>query len=369
MMIFSVRQIIVQVFCTIIFTTCTMSQVVYKDIYDAKIQYSKNSSSEVIKRMARGKNAYNYINIGYFLNANNIMFKKTGDKLYLDYNMEILDIILNQDRAGDSDEGWKIQVASSNQNASSNNKESVNFEGYFFRYLGEFLHIIKSERLYNARQQSIELYLTKSFNKWRKLSEKSFKDMSTLYHQRIHIAANWAVVSLYLYELTKEEIYKEFYGAFDKQLRKNLVIKKKNGKACYVWNSTYSEKFTVALRKRETSTPIIQDVSHGNHVINYVVTAHKFHPDIWTEDDLKIFSNTLIELIWDDHSKTFSDNVDGTDSKNKEVRNTGWKQADGWMKLMTYSPQLVNLYRHYYTKNSSKISRTSFELQYLANLK
>lgn len=52
----------------------------------------------------------------------------------------------------------------------------------------------------------------------------------------------------------------------------------------------------------------------------------------------------------------------------KGVKNTGWKQSDGWMKLINYNSSLKNIYNLYYKINKNKINKSSIGLQYIANL-
>lgn len=338
----------------------------YEKLYQNRLNNSKEYSVSKMKYYSKSKNAYHFMTLGYFINANDIMYQNGKNRKYLDLNFEILNTVLIEKSQYDYNNKWLMGVSKNNQNSFINGKESITFEGYFFRYAAEFLDVIKTEGLYLNKQDALLLSVQNAFDKWLNKSESKYNDASNLYHLRLHIAANWAATALYLYKYTNDKKYLDFYSGFDQQLRDNLKEKKVNGTVCYVWNSTYSNNFTASLKKLKKYDQEIQDVSHANHIINYVIAANKINSSIWTKEDLLKFSNTAAEIIWKNNK--FSDNVDGSSSQIKEFVNTGWKQSDGWMKLIPYNPKLESIYSDYYKNNTSKVDKSVYSLQYLANL-
>lgn len=338
-------------------------KVLFNDVLSGKSTYSASG----IKLMASKDNAYDYMSIGYFIDANTIMYKKTGDKSYVDNNIEVLRLMFPLEKRN-SRSARVMKVAQNNQNSSINGQESLVFEGYFYRYLGEFLYIIKNDNLYTSDQTNLLSVLKNSFDKWSKKSFAKYKDNSNLYHQRFHIGATWAMTSLFLYRLTGDNDYRSFYSIFDKQLREALIKKVVNGKSCYIWNATYPTNFTQALKSSFLNTSVIQDVSHGNHVVEYIITSYELSTGIYNKTDLQYLANTVTQLIWKKTSNSFVDNVDGTMSNDKSFQNSGWKQSDGWMKLSQYTPGLKDIYSSYYNINSRRINNSFLGLQYIANL-
>jgi len=327
-------------------------------------------SYDVLTKMSLANNAYSFISLGYFLNANNIMYSKTKNQIYLSKNLNIIKNVLDTYIPNTKNsKKWSIQVSENNRNYKYNGSESIVFVGYFFRYVGQFLYIIQKNNLFNSKQQSIYNGLKCAFDKWNNVSIKRHGDQSNLFHQRFHISATWAEVALYLdYMGAKEPYYHSFYTTFDKQLKDALIEKVSNGNHYYIWNSTYNKPFTNALKKKTSYPKVIQDVSHGNHVIEYLITAVKLQSSAWSKDDLKKLSNTILESMYKpDHNK-FSDNVDGSFSKNKSIQNTGWKVSDGWMKLIPYNKKLNKLFKNNYRKHQSKIKNSSLSLQFQANI-
>src|SRR5690606_11223378 len=344
-------------------TFVMLSQQQYKELYDTQMEENYAYNFKKIKTFSQSNNAYHFMAIGYFINANNIMYEKTKDKKYLEYNITVIKpMVLENKKTNYTKNKWVMNVSNKNQNAVVNGQEHLISEGYFFRYLGEFLNIIKRNKIYTEYQTPILESLVYSFNKWESKSE------SSLFHQRFHIGANWAVVALYLNKFTNDQKYKDFYKTFDDQLKKALTKKVVNGKECYVWNSTYPEKFTKTLSAIKKYPATVQDVTHGNHVVNYMITSYEFGLGVWKKEDLKFLANTVEQLIWNAKTKSFSDNVDSTKSQNSEIRSTGWKQSDGWMRLMPYNKSLKNIYELYYKEHRDEINKSSLGLQYLANL-
>src|SRR5690606_6428221 len=181
-------------------------------------------------------------------------------------------------------------------------------------------------------------------------------------------AANWDVVSLYLSKYYHNKDYVSFYSEFDEQLKKALDVVVKQGYDCYVWNSTYPMLFTSKLKRIKSYDALVQDVTHGNHVINYVITSHELGVGVWTKDDLRKFANTIKYIVWNPKSESFSDNVDGTNIYGTSLSKTGWRQSDGWMKLIKYDSKLKSIYLNFYKGNKSLVDSSSLGLQFISNL-
>lgn len=351
----------------VVYTITAYAQSKYKIAFDKQLASNTMYSKGNIGKFASSKNAYNFMAMGYYLDANNIMYTKTGDIEYLNNNLKIVEAVLLNNSAY-SQNKWLVSVNKNNQNVNSNGQQSLVFEGYFFRYLGDFLFVIKGKNLFKEKHSRIQTALRSAFDKWNTRSLNGYNDQSRLFHERLHIGANWAVVAMYLNIFNPNSSYKKFQDDFDFQLRKALKIVNKNGRDCYVWNSTYSDRFTGSLKKIAKYTAEVQDVTHGNHIVNYVLTANRLKKGGWGEDDLRKFSNTLGILIWNASTQTFSDNVDGSKSSARELRGTGWKQSDGWMKLMDFDTDLRKYYESFYSKNKNTIDKSSLGLQFIANL-
>ncbi len=306
---------------------------------------------------SKSNNSYNFMAIGYFFNANNLMYKSTNQIKYLESNMDVLENLIfdKRSRGNYMKNKWPISVAKSHMTANQNGLESLVYEGYFFRYLAEFYSIIKDNGLFKDRQVEILNTLKYSFDKWAVPSYEKFGDDSSFHHLRLHIGSHWATVAIYLFKYTNNQKYFSFYNKFNQQVRKAMKKKIVNGNTCFIWNSTYPEKFNVALKRNQTYKPVIQDVSHGNHVVQFILDSYKLGYGNWSKNDLQYLSNTVKYILWNPKTISFSDMVDGSKSTDKSFVNEGWKQSDGWMKLMFYDNSLIDLYLKFFHKNESKI--------------
>lgn len=338
----------------------------WETMYDNRLNSNLGFSYDKLKKVSKRSDAYNYIAIGYFLNANNLMFQKTKDEKYLLYNRDILKemlLYINDDNLLK----WKWEVKENTGIVKY--VDNVVLEGYFYRYLGEYINILLDAKF---DTQNIKLYMSvlqNGFGKWVKLSEKLYKDSySSFFHIRIHIACNWGAAALYLHKFTGDKLYSDYLTILNDKLKDLFELKEKNNSMCYIWQSNYKDKFTVSLKTKNIGNPIIQDVGHANHVVNYIITSYELGYDVWSQKDIIYLSNTLKEFIWDENIFQFNDNVDGTESVDEEMRNQGWKQSDGWMKLIKYNKSLVDIYIKYHKKNSDVIYSSSMALQYYANL-
>ncbi|WP_306622038.1 hypothetical protein [Chryseobacterium ginsenosidimutans] len=314
---------------------------------------------------SKSKNTYDFMALGYFINANNNMYLKTKDKKYIDNNISIIKPILIDTNSNSAYQKnvWVMNVGKNNQNATVNGQEHLISEGYFFRYIGEFLDILAKNNLYTNYQPLIKSGLKYSFNKWKARSFSKYDDYSMLFHQRLHTGANWAIVALYLmkYDASSKDTYSTFVNQFDQELKKALVVNRSaSGVSYYTWNSTYPDKFCKALQAIKNYKPVVQDVSHGNHVVLYLIKARELNNANWKDFDFSYLANTLkLKILKTD---SIADNVDGT--TDPTVKNTGWRISDGWMKLIYYDKSLYPLFEKSLTNYQNRIDNSGLELQF-----
>jgi len=317
--------------------------------------YSTGYSEKRINAKSKSGNAIFFLETNYFINANNIQGNKEVSRKI------IQNIIDSSSIDAENRYTWLVtDVSPENKNFSQKGKEFLLYEGYVFRYIAEFQY------RYPEATLSDKHFVKKVFFKWKKRSSMNHGDMSSLYGVRFHIGSHWATVATYLTKTDSEnkELYQSFIDEYDKQLKKSLKVVKIDGAECYVWNSTYQEKYTNLLNRRSNEDYIIQDVSHGNHIVQYVIDSYNLGSDVWKKKDLERFANTLKYIIWKDKNKP-ADRVDGSFSNAM-----GWKQSDGWMKLMVIlnDKELFEIYDSFYKNNSNKVDKFYPNLQYFANM-
>lgn len=351
--------------------------------YDSIIEsQNKNNIEKLYKASERG-NTYNFVWLSYVVDANNTMYKATKNVKYLNYNLNIVNKLL---KSGQTDatnpdlkysRRWIATIRKGASNDHMNQKEFLLFEGYLFRYLSEFAFLVKTNNIYTLQEQNeIIQFVSHNFLKVYRYSLDLYGDMSKLLQIRTHIGSHWAQMALFLNLLTTDKnekaLYQQVITLYNQGLRNNFKWhKNSNGKPYYTWNSTWDKPFTNMQKERKKQgkdTHTIQDVSHGNQVIEYIINSYELDYKEWGKNDLIYLKNTLTEKIWLTQTK-FADNVDGTMSYITSVQGTGYKQSSGWMKLMLYDSTftLYDRYKKYYNNNRNFVDKRFNNLQYYAN--
>lgn len=343
----------------------------FQNVIESEDNY--NTLDKLLRR-SRNNNVLNFMELSYSFNANTLMYTKTKDIKYIEIGNELVSNVFNvkENKNRFDSKKWRFSSTTS-RHAHLVGKEVFLFEGYLLRYIAEYLFVTKDIQKDSYLFKSALENLESRFIYWHKESQKKFKDNSDLLGVRVHMGAQKASLALFLYKMSNSEqnrnIYKSFYDEYNKGLKQNLRIVKENNYECYIWNSTWDNAIAnqVSDLKRNNKYPTkIQDVSHGNHVIQFMIDSYILEEGAWDKRDLERVVNTLKFKISNDGG--FADNVDGSASKDSSVKNTGWKQSDGWMKLIKYDKALVKIYESFYDSNKSKIDNSMWNLQFYAVL-
>jgi len=346
--------------------------------FNSVLNSGKYYNSKInIRSYSKGGNAQNFLLLGYYLNSNDIMFKSTGNISYLKNNEEVINAIKKSglqvdENVSKKEYKWQAKIKSGQSNYSMNNQEFMLYEGYILRYIAEYYFLLKKNQNKLNLVADVD-FLRTNFFKWYDFSLSNYDDDSSLQSLRTHMGSHWATLAMYLYLLDNNEknktIYKSVYTRFSNSLAKNLKLVDMQNEKGYVWNSTWDTPFTnylVDKRKLRKERSEIQDVSHGNHIVQFIIDSYELGLNSWTLKDIQYFSNTLKLKIWNASSLTFSDNVDGSPLIGK-YKGSGWKQSDGWMKLMMYDQDLYPIYKRFYLKNARIIDGSSLNLQFYSN--
>lgn len=322
--------------------------------------------------------SYSFMALSSLIDALQSMYMITKDEYYLDNEKKNIDDVIsradisenipnNQFRLKDKFSGWI--------SAHDGNNEVPLYESYLFQYIAKSLYELnkigwaeKSEDNLNWYNNTLSFVEQNIWNKWIVRSTKSHnKEYAIFLGVRTHMAAHWAGIALFLKEITKNnEIKKEcteLYNTFDLLLKRNLKLNPSYPDA-YIWNSTW-DNVDGTQAKMDTST-VIQDVSHGNHIISYLNNSFEVGNTNWSNNDIVKFCNTLKYVIYNKQLNTFADNVDGTASSARP----GWGnfQADGWIKLGAFDKDVNNIYINYAQVQKLLMKKYGQELQYYANL-
>jgi hypothetical protein len=71
--------------------------------------------------------------------------------------------------------------------------------------------------------------------------------------------------------------------------------------------------------------------------------------------------------MWDKSKLSFSAYIDGSPGDSEASQNSGWKQSDGWMKLLFYDQSLYPVYSAFYESKKAFIDKTYANIQFYAN--
>jgi len=249
-------------------------------------------------------------------------------------------------------------------------KEVALYESYSFFYITQFLYLLKDKGWVNESQNNLKWWReTRDFveeNVWCKWKERSIalKDKEYWYflRQRVHMGSHWAGIAMYLREITEDKEIKrqtkEVQNQYDILLKRNL----KTVNNTYIWHSTYDD--VTGTDAQGVNKPIIQDVSHGNHVVAYIIAAYEFGNTNWTKNDIQKLSNTLKNIIYNKQKNIFNDNVDGTSDSTRP----GWGNfiADGWAKLAGYDMDVRKILMEF--GKTDKIDKYYQNMQYEATM-
>jgi hypothetical protein len=281
--------------------------------------------------LSRSADSWDHYDLSYTVDSCVAMFRATGERRYLDRALEFTENVAGSAKpsAGlrgsafkDDYRGW------ASSKTGQNNDEVPLYESYFWRYGTALLVAMRenptvhSDPAYRARyDRLLDFAENHIFAKWYARGAGE-----TIYRERTHMAAHWALIGLQLSRITadprRRARYLEVVGNIDLhlpgsgaslrgQLRRNPAEP-----TAYFWSDVWGSA-------RQPG----QDVSHGNGVMAYVVEARdRGRP--WTGADMAAFSALLTKVIWPGGT-TYRNFVDGTGADN------GWF-SDGFVKLGRY---------------------------------
>lgn len=370
-------KIVIQIIVLLIFFACNhykpQASQVYKNL---NLSSHHNYQQHAIAVSKRG-NAFQLMHLRPYLGANNTLIEKGFNKEELTaHQCEIIDNVLksakeskaipdNKSKFRDDYKGWTSLSQTVMQN-----QEVMLYEGYAFFYIAQFLYLTKQNGWSTATPENkrtwdriLEFVET---NIWLKWLDRSARIEGDPYYyflgRRTHMGSHWAGIGLYLNKLSKNakviRTSELLVKKYDILLKRNMRDKDLG----YVWNSTYDNISGIQVFKGKDN--IIQDISHGNHVVSYIVAAYEIKSPAWNVDDLRKISYALRTFAYDAQNKKFRNNIDGTADK-LHSGNENF-MGDGWSKLAKYDYKLKLILEDF--GKSKYIYSNLQELQFKANL-
>jgi hypothetical protein len=294
----------------------------------------------VAERLSRSGDSWDQYELAYDIDALTAIYLATGKPAYADEGLRLLENLLATAKPSrdlptsqyrDDYLGWVTQ-----QN-DVRGQEVPLYESYLWRYGVWLLQLVRTDpALWNdaTRRARFERLLSFAerdiFDKWQNRGADN-----TVYRRRTHLASHWAMIALGLARITAQEAQRRTYlhtvQAIDgdlpnssSSLRGQLRMNPDHPSA-YLWNDEWGSIGRPG-----------QDVSHGNGVITYVVTANSVGSE-WNNVDMRRFLNTFRLAIWPappgEGQPEGAEYVDGSGTGN------GWF-SDGFVKLGRFDPQV-----------------------------
>ncbi|MEV6306536.1 hypothetical protein AB0M02_44520 [Actinoplanes sp. NPDC051861] len=283
--------------------------------------------------LSRSDDSRDHYDLAYDVDGLTAMFRATDQRRFLDRALTYVEnvvasakpsVSLRDSQFRDEYSGW------ASRKSGEGGDEVPLYESYFWRYATSLLVAVHDNPAARAdyrdrSQRLLDFAETQIFEKW---YSRGADD--TIYRERTHMAAHWALISLNLSLLTADAGRRTRYQTVHDTISTRLHGQMRRNPAeatAYFWSDVWDSA------KRPG-----QDVGHGNGVITYVVEARD-RGTSWTGADMAAFGALLTEVVWPSGT-TYRMYVDGTGADN------GWF-ADGFVKLGRYDPAVqLRLEKH-----------------------
>lgn len=339
------------------------------------------SPSEIALGYSKSGNSYDFMTLRSTLGTLNSIIAETADERLINEEILLINNLINSAQVSqnipnnkyefkDGYKGW-IALKTNERNKGSQFLEVPLFESYSFFYITQFLYLIRKNKwIEKSSANKVWWKNTLSFiekNEWKKWYERSYKIHNKYYRvflrSRTHMGSHWAGIAMYLKEMTSNSDIKgeckKAQEQYDTLLKRNLKLNP-TCQSAWVWNSTYDN--TMGTDANATESSIIQDVSHGNHVVAYITAAYQLGDMCWRSEDIQSLCNTLKYIIYNKQTNTFADNVDGTKDPSRPGR--GNFVEDGWIKLSKYDLEVANIFNLFSQNKFSKRYNPELQFQY-----
>ncbi|HMY83618.1 MAG: hypothetical protein KDC31_13815 [Saprospiraceae bacterium] len=295
------------------------------------------------------------------LNANNMLIAKTWDSTLVNYQIYIINNIINSARLssgmygnnGNPDDylGW-MEFA--------DGIEKPLYESSPLGYIVQFLYMLQ-ENGWKDKLPENKIWWERVLNfveihEWKKWGERSYYKYAHYIRKRNYMGANWAIVALYLKKLSSNQElitqYNEVLDIYNTLLKRNLKPNPNHPDA-YIWNSSWDDLSGIWVQGITPDTVDLQDVAHANSIINYIIAAYETGEADWTIVDIQRMCNTAKNVIYDPVTNNFVRNIDGTDIDLNNGSSAFGNVGDGWVKLSKYDPGVKAVMKEF-VKNKDK---------------
>ncbi len=346
------------------FYTMSHAQKDVKDYYNGPYAISEGNvewNLTIFDFTALQRESTELITSRVILNANNTLIEKTQDPVLIDYQIYLINNIINTARlssgmfgnTGHADDylGW-IEFA--------DGVEKPLYESYPFVFIAKFLYMMQQSGWKDQNEENKQWWeSTLKFveeQEWEKWGKRSYYKYSTFIRTRTYMGSHWATIAMYLKEMSKDQNriaeYIEVQTIFDTLLKRNLKLNPNHANA-YIWNGSWDDVSGVGVEGITPANVELQDVGHANHVVNYIISAYEKGEASWTLVDIQRLCNTAKDIIYSYEDNNFVRNIDGTDIELDNGSSAYGNVGDGWVKLSKYDSGVEAVMKRF-TQNNAK---------------
>lgn len=334
-------------------------------------------------------NRGNSSTLALYFNASNLdglitMYQVTEDLKYIDHAKILITNIIDSSKKLKIFTNYLNPYSDGNYygwvDSSLNNLEKENplNESIFFRYVVKLLRVIKEKHL--RKINKYDSFYTKVLNftekniwsKWYNrrdffLKTEGITSRNWIYRNRTHLASHWAYIALELSFLSekKDKVKKEYNEVFEaisfkglnnKQFEncslKNQIRNPNFNEKTFTWiystwnNKTYFENSTIIPNNNNYWH--IQDVSHANHVVSFIIEAYSLKK-YWNINDINGLCNLFSNYLFDIKSNSIKNCMLDIkcEDEGTNIQSAGRIPSDcGWIKLGKYNKLIQKIYQN-----------------------
>lgn len=310
-------------------------------VADKDLNYNLDNS------LSMSGDSWSFYKLAYSLDAHIAMFQATGKLEYLDRSLQLINNMIknaipsSQLPRSEFKDNYLSWANHSNEELGNDGRQYPLYESFCWRYVTSLLKVLKGspeilkDKNYASQYLNI-LSFTESniFDKW------NSRGSGYIYRSNAHMTSHWARISLDLWLITGKSKYQTVFNNFNLSMRSQIKKNKKMSGA-YIWDTQWNSSALIAKMTNMKSQiePIqIQDISHGNAIVGYIIEAYEAGI-AFKRSDINALLFTFNKVVWKNQGSSAM-YIDGTGQ--------GYGRfVDGFMKLGRYSTALQKRLENY----------------------
>lgn len=292
-------------------------------VWEEKFKINWQVNEEYFQILSKSGDSWSYYKLATAIDSNNAMYLATNESIYIEKNIELINNCIDKAVLSSTlpnsqyKDGYCTWANYTHTEKINDGKEYALFETFLWRYVTTTLKIIYRNNLQSNNKfevgyaKILDFSITHIFKKWMERGKKNIYTINT------NMSSHWALISLNLWIITNDEKYKNVVDDFNEKLKNHFI----STNDYYSWTSYWDPKKYSAK---------IQDVSHGNAEVNYIIECSKEN-FCFSELEIQKLINTLNSNILNNSQTSL--NIDGSGVGKGRI-------LDGFLKLGRYSRSL-----------------------------